>query len=91
MAIVDPNVGWNQPTLVSDELASVNLDITAGHVGSWETATLTYTPTTTGPLKLRIMGQGGNTSGNGTGTITIAYNLVTPILRNRGILMGGNL
>jgi hypothetical protein len=77
MAIVDPDIGWN-PTFTSDELASVNLDITAGNVGTWQTATLSYTPSVTGPLKLRIMGQGGTVSGNGFGTITIGYNLVAP-------------
>ena len=76
MAICDPNIGWNNPTLTGDELQSTGL-LTISDTG-WHSGTLTYTPTATGPLNLKIMGQGGNTSGIGTGTMTIGYNLAAP-------------
>ena len=74
IAICDPNVGWSISG--ADELATLNFTITDT---SWHGYTaLSYTPTATGPLKLRLMGQGGNTSGNATATITVGYSIANP-------------
>jgi hypothetical protein len=74
IAICDPNVGWSISG--ADELATLNFTITDT---SWHGyAALSYTPTATGPLKLRLMGQGGNTSGNATATITVGYSIANP-------------
>jgi hypothetical protein len=86
IAICDPNVGWSISG--ADELATLNFTITDT---SWHGyAALSYTPTATGPLKLRLMGQGGNTSGNATATITVGYSIANPASGGPTVLLSGS-
>jgi hypothetical protein len=54
------------PLATGRVLASTTLTIADT---DWHTSTLTYTPTITRPLVLRMQGQGGNAAGTGTGKL----------------------
>jgi hypothetical protein len=57
--IVDPSLIWQG----TDVLATASMASST----DWQTLTVSYTPTDSRPLVLRVQATGGNTSGSGTG------------------------